>query len=614
MINLFGYNTPLPAGWEWLSNPYIAFVVNLLLASLLAIVLQTVVFRIIKIWTRGTETELDDVILGVLRYPLIVLIVLLGIRSALDALGIEFLTQNTDKVFWAIGVLLLTYVIWRISRDVLLHYWKERAEESETGVDDILSPLVNIIAPIIIFVIGGLISLQVLGFNILGLTVIISAGSFILALALQAPLTNIFSGISLIMDTPFALGDIIILSDNSICQVVRIGLRVTELYNMVNHSNIFVPNSKMAGETLVNISSPTPDLKAWIIIGIEQAPEALKRAPDLLLEIARANPYILGDGKSNLEAMEHRKEYIEKRIDSRADTNEYHARELKEIIWGMEMIKVQNELYEEIENLRHGLKGLSWLIYKAKVSDLGEEELSLEQLYEEADQQEKLNQKEETSKKKQAGGPQDGRGLSVKEKQQIVKKFILIRNYFEDMLSGKYKLWVDVRSKDPNLRKVDKTGEGGISVVGSYVQKEKQEGKIHADANRRRKKLIKRLEKLEKQITNPNEVDELRLNVMVNEFDKWIAEKFLDSFNDWQRPIVSFDSFGDYTFNLKLTFFIDDIYLEKFARINRVPSDLRRRITERLTEEGIKVNPNPTQIIDLQDGLEKFQSENKNVS
>jgi hypothetical protein len=71
MINLFGYNIPLPAGWEMLSNPYINFVINLLAAAILAIILQTVVFRIIKILTRKTETELDDVILGVLRYPVI---------------------------------------------------------------------------------------------------------------------------------------------------------------------------------------------------------------------------------------------------------------------------------------------------------------------------------------------------------------------------------------------------------------------------------------------------------------------------------------------------------------------------------------------------------------
>jgi MscS family membrane protein len=505
----------------------------------------------------------------------------------------------------------------------LLSYWKERAEESETVVDDILLPFVNIIAPIIIFVIGGLISLQVLGFNILSLTVIISAGSFILALALQAPLTNIFSGISLIMDTPFALGDIIILSDNTICQVVQIGLRVTELYNMANHSTIFVPNSKMAGETLGNITRPTPDLKAWIIIGIEQTPEALKRAPDLLLEIARANPYILGDGKSNLEAMNVRKEYIDKRIASGADTPEYCRRELSEIEWGMKMIGVQNRLYEEVQKLHYELKGLSWLISKAKVSDLNGEALSLEELYKEAIDQEAFDQEVlyqeehslvETSKKKQARGSPDGRGLSAVEKKQIVKEYTLVRKHFDAMLSGMFKLWVEVRGEDPNLREVDKTGQGGISVVGSYVHKEKQEGKIRADANRRIKKLIRRLEKLEQKIINPNEVDELRLNALVDEFDKWIAEKFLDSLNDWQRPIVSFDSYGDYTFNLKLTFFIDDIYLEKFARINRVPSDLRRRITERLTDEGIKINPNPTQIVSLQDGSGKLQSNNKIIS
>jgi MscS family membrane protein len=568
MITIFGFEIALPQGWEILGNLYIAFTINILLAVILAIVFQIVVFKIIKLWTQNTEIDIDDVILGIIRYPLIFLIILLGLKDAVDALNMVPLTSIADKLFWAIVTLLLTYLVWKIVfKELLLYYGRKFAEESESSIDDILLPLANVVAPIIIILIGGLIFLQTLGVDISALAVVIGGASFILAFALQSTLTNVFSGISLLMDTPFKYGDIIVLSDGRVCEVKRIGLRITELYNTGDHSTIFMPNSTMADEMLVNITRPTPDLKAFVVVGVEPTNENLRRVPDILLDVSRANPYLLGNGVQNLDSMKARKEYIQKRLDSSEYLPQHFNRELKEIEWGLKMLKVQGELYNEIEKFAKDLTALSEFIQKAEKTNV----LNTD----------KINRREKKRSK------DSGRGLSKEEERLILDQFESINEKCQGVLLTKFYLWVNVRRDDPNLLREDR------------------EIKITEDAARRTKALKKRLKKLEQTIMRPSEAEEWRLDTLVGEFRDWISTEFMRPTQEWQLPFVDLN-LGNYTYDYKLIFFVDDIQAERFQRLSRVLSDIKRRVAERLTEEGVNL-PIPSQSVNLSGELQLSQ-------
>jgi len=566
MLTLFGFDIILPAGWEFFTNPVIAFLVNILLAIILAILLQVVIFRFVKVFTRKTESDLDDVILGVLRLPLILFLILLGIKDAFDSLHIPAITTNADKTFWALTVALITYLVWRvIFKELLMYYGKKWAEESESSVDDILLPLANIVAPIIIVLVGGLVFLQVLGVDISALTVIIGGASFILAFALQSTLTNIFSGISLIIDTPFKYGDVIVLSDGRVCEVNRIGLRITELYNTGDHSIIFMPNSKMADEMLVNITRPTPDLKASVVVGVETRKENLHRVPELLLEIARSNPYLLGDGKQNLDAMKRRREYLQKRIHAGDDFANHFSDELKEVEWGLAMLEAQNELHRMMSAIAADFANLANFIHEAEETDVTA-----------------LRKTDRKNKK------DNGRGFSPEEKQQILERFNAVYDTCKNTFLPTFKSWVNMRRSDPKLLTIDKNE------------------KIPADASRREKAITRRLEKLKHTFTAPSEADEWRLDTLVEEFNQWMFAEFVRPAEEWELPTVEID-LGDYTFNYKLTFFVDDIQAERFGRLDRVLSDLKTRVAERLAEEEINM-PNPVRSVEFTGALNLVQS------
>jgi MscS family membrane protein len=566
MINLFGFDVSFPSEWKVFLNPIAVFVINILIAIILAVLLQKFIFRIVKLWTQKTKSDLDDIILGIVRYPLILLLILLGIKDAFDSLHIPAITTNADKTFWALTVALVTYLVWRVVfKELLMYYGRKWAEESESSIDDILLPIVNIVAPIIIILVGGLVFLQVLGFDISALTVIIGGASFILAFALQSTLTNIFSGISLIIDTPFKYGDVIVLADGRVCEVNRIGLRITELYNTGDHSIIFMPNSKMADEMLVNITRPTPDLKASVVVGVETRKENLHRVPELLLEIARSNPYLLGDGKQNLDAMKRRREYLQKRIHAGDDFASHFSDELKEVEWGLAMLEVQNKLHGMMNTIAADFADLASFIHEAEETDVAG-----------------LKKTDRKNKK------DNGRGLSPEEKQQILEKFNAIYDTCKNVLLPTFESWVNVRLNDPKLLIIDKNE------------------KIPADAIRRKKAFIRRLEKLKHIFTDPSEADEWRLDTLVEEFSQWMFAEFVRPAEEWELPDVGLD-LGDYTFNYKLTFFVDDIQAERFGRLDRVLSDLKTRIAERLAEEEINM-PNPVRSVEFMGALNLVQS------
>uniref|UniRef100_UPI001930DD9C mechanosensitive ion channel domain-containing protein n=1 Tax=Kamptonema formosum TaxID=331992 RepID=UPI001930DD9C len=56
---------------------------------------------------------------------------------------------------------------------------------------------------------------QQLGFDLSGLLVTIGGAAFVLGFALKDILANFFSGLVLLIDTPFSFGDVVALSDGS---------------------------------------------------------------------------------------------------------------------------------------------------------------------------------------------------------------------------------------------------------------------------------------------------------------------------------------------------------------------------------------------------------------
>ncbi len=139
--------------------------------------------------------------------------------------------------------------------DLLAYYMQRAASRTETTLDDQLVPLVRRALKVFVVLIGVLIILQNLNFNVTALLAGISIGGLALALAAQDTIKNLFGSVMIFVDRPFQIGDWINF-DGKDGTVEEVGFRSTRVRTFAN-SVISVPNGRIADMTVDNLGLRT---------------------------------------------------------------------------------------------------------------------------------------------------------------------------------------------------------------------------------------------------------------------------------------------------------------------------------------------------------------------
>ena len=126
---------------------------------------------------------------------------------------------------------------------------------SQTGRTSIFANLIR--ASVIIM--GLLVVLQTEGINIAPVLTALGVGGLAVALALQDTLSNLFAGIHILMARQLRPGDFVRLENGNEGFVEDISWRTTSIRTLL-HTQVVIPNAKLAGSILVNHSQPTLDM------------------------------------------------------------------------------------------------------------------------------------------------------------------------------------------------------------------------------------------------------------------------------------------------------------------------------------------------------------------
>jgi small-conductance mechanosensitive channel len=293
-------------GPVWPQSPFIGFLLTLVVWLGLALLAYVILFQALRSLAGRTGNQADNLVLRTIRVPVFVAVLAYGLVSALQEL---VLPRWHDTAIINLYAVTLTaagfYLAWRIIKEVVLRWLRRRADETENRLDDLLVPLLNTVGPLILFLAAVVVILQMLGVDVGLVAVSIGAVGLILGLAFQDSLSNLFSGIYLMIDPPFRENDLIILEDGKICRVQRVGLRMSELYDMSNHALLYVPNKNLTETTISNITKPTVDLKVSTkVVTDDQADPETVRV--LLQEILESHRNILGDPEVKLAVLRKR--------------------------------------------------------------------------------------------------------------------------------------------------------------------------------------------------------------------------------------------------------------------------------------------------------------------
>ncbi|MFQ5909488.1 MAG: mechanosensitive ion channel family protein [Thermoplasmata archaeon] len=290
---IFGvYENFLP---EPLDNRWGAFLFTVLIWMAVGLILMAVVVPVGKRRAGKTESLVDDTVVGLLKGPIFAIIVLYGAFSSLSILGLEEDVMSVfQTVYGLLMILLMTWVAYQIFRKVLIQYGRRLAMRTQSTLDDRLVPVIDKIGAVVIVIIGFIFVIQYFGYDITFFIAGLGVLGLIIAFAAQDTLSNFFSGIHIMLDQPFAVGDRLVLESGETCRVLDVGLRSTKLYDLSGHNIIILPNNKVASMKILNQTQPDERTRVRVDVGVEYGADP-QRVEEILLEIANSHPNVLKD-------------------------------------------------------------------------------------------------------------------------------------------------------------------------------------------------------------------------------------------------------------------------------------------------------------------------------
>lgn len=224
------------------------------------------------------------------------------VRPEFINLGHKFLAQGflIGKMNLTIGLgvsvfltLYLSMVVSRLIRAILERNFYKK-QQWDIGIQHALNTGIHYV----IVLVGILIALRLLGFDIQNITVLAGALGVGLGFGLQNLANNFASGIVLLIERPVKVGDLIQLG-NVIGRVRQIGARSTAL-ETGERATILIPNGELVSSHVTNWTYGNSIAGFSIPISVAYNTD-LENVKKLLIEVAASNSFILSDPAPHIE-------------------------------------------------------------------------------------------------------------------------------------------------------------------------------------------------------------------------------------------------------------------------------------------------------------------------
>lgn len=184
-----------------------------------------------------------------------------------------------NNFFITIGIASATVIVARIFAGMVKRYAIKRE-----GIFPSASILGNLVE-LSIYLIGILILLQTFGVSITPILTALGVGGLAVALALQDTLSNLFSGLHILLSRQISVGDYVKLNTGEEGNIVDISWRNTTIQELGN-SMIIVPNQKIASAIITNYFIPNREISVSVSVRVGYACD-LERVEEITIEVAK---------------------------------------------------------------------------------------------------------------------------------------------------------------------------------------------------------------------------------------------------------------------------------------------------------------------------------------
>lgn len=270
--------------WELINQfPVIGGAIIVVLFFLIALFVRVILLNGLQRLASKTESALDNTIIALLRKPIFVTVFGLGLYIAVLVARLPFGGSFVINVIATYVVLTWMLVGLKISTAILDNLAQvDRANIIEART----IPLFDLVSKLIILLLASYVMLMIWGINPVGWLASAGIVGIAVGFAAKDTLANLFSGLFIVADAPYKMGDYINLDTGERGMVTRIGMRSTRMLTR-GDVEVTVPNAVIANAKITNESGgPFEKMRIRIQVGaaygcdVDQVCEVLQATGD----------------------------------------------------------------------------------------------------------------------------------------------------------------------------------------------------------------------------------------------------------------------------------------------------------------------------------------------
>jgi len=215
-------------------------------------------------------------VLWSLERPAFLLVLAVGARVAAGVLAPSWpqFSKYVDQVCYVLTVLLGAYTGVKLGGAALQWYGSRGERDEERRVRQHFAMLGRKVLKVVLFTWAGVMIVQHFGYDITTILATLGIASLALGLAAKDTVENMISGVTIMLDRPFRVGDRIQLPNGKIGDVHEIGLRTCKILTL-DYMMVVVPNAHISTSSIINLSYPNAIIRIETHIGVAYGTDPL---------------------------------------------------------------------------------------------------------------------------------------------------------------------------------------------------------------------------------------------------------------------------------------------------------------------------------------------------
>lgn len=271
---------------------YLVFVLIMLLNYPLSKVVIHIINNFLIVWAEKTSFKLDDILIRSINPPITMFIIAATFYVAKSFIEQGVLEDFFNKIFIFLIVIPFVYFLVKFSTEALSYYLKESNKKDNKHLNEAAIDLMTTIIKFALIIVGILVILSNLGYNVSALLAGLGVGGLAFALAAQDILKNFFAGVALVFDKTFNKGERVSFQGNDGI-IEDLKLRSTKL-RTYDGTLLTIPNAMLADNIVENVTK-VPKVKVMTTIGVTYDTDykKLEKAKKIIEKVVKDHPKTL---------------------------------------------------------------------------------------------------------------------------------------------------------------------------------------------------------------------------------------------------------------------------------------------------------------------------------